>query len=446
MQSPHRHLSLSSGVGLVITNTIGAGVFLSAGFMVQEMDAGAILLAWLVGAALAGCGAVAYGALAREVQRSGGEYRYLSELLHPVVGYIAGWASLFMGFAAPVAIDARAAGEYAKILYPSVDARIVGSAVIIGLTLLHAGSLTWSRRGQNTFALLKVGVVLAFVALGLAVGHASWPTWSPPKEGAGFPWVPLLSSQLWIFFAFSGWNAAIYASSEFRNPERDVPRATIIGWALVSGLYLLLNWVFVANLTPARAAAVFDHETTRITLGHLIAEDLLGPAGGVVASAALLMIFVGAASAMMLVGPRVIGAMAEDGRLPSFFAASGGRPPVGAVVTQGAIALMFLHTHSLLEAVQGVASVLLALAALSAAGVFRLERLGLGRPSVLERMAAALFTLGALVILGLATTQFPRVAGSLGALVVLGFIGWVVQRRRVALAAPSAPAAQRKSG
>lgn len=443
MPPASRHLSLSAGVGLVVTNTIGAGVFLSAGFMVQEMDASSIMLAWTLGAALAGCGAVAYGALARELRSSGGEYRYLTELIHPVAGSIAGWASLFMGFSAPVAIDARAAGAYARVLFPSLDALAVATALVAGLTALHAGSLHWSRRGQNTFALLKVAVVVGFVVLGMSKAHLSPPTWTPPHVPDGFPLAPLLQNQLWIFFAFSGWNAAIYAAAEFRDPERDVPRATLLGWGVVSLLYLALNWVFVANLAPERAAAVFEHETTRITLGHLVAQDLLGPVGGAIASGALLLIFIGAASAMMLVGPRVVGAMAEDGRMPAFLAAPAGRPPVGAVLTQGALAMLFLHTQSLLQAVQGVASVLLALAALSTLGVFRLEPLGLGRASAWEKVAAAVFAVGALAILGIATVRLPMVAQSLVGMAALGVAGWLVQRARLGPAEPRGGATPR---
>ncbi len=441
MAAPSRHLTLSSGVGLVVTNTIGAGIFLGAGFMVQEMDPLAILLAWVFGALLAGCGAVAYGAIAKAIGRSGGEYRYLSDLVHPAVGYIAGWASLFMGFAAPVAIDARAAGEYVHVFAPSLDPRVFASGLIVALTALHAANLAWSRRTQNAFAFLKLGVVLGFVALGLSVGNVDWPEWSPPKASTGFPWVAFLENQLWIAFAFSGWNAAIYAASEFRRPERDVPRATLLGWALVSALYLVVNWVFVSNLTPDRAAAVFNHETTRITLGHLIAQDLLGPLGGAITSGALVMVFVGAGSAMMFVGPRVVAAMAEDGWLPSVFAPREGRPPVAAVVVQGAIALLFLHTHTLREAVQGVASVLLGLAALSAGSVFRISRLGLPTPSRFVRAAAATYAIGASGILVLACTQLPHLLTSLVGFGAIGAVAWVAHSRGGGMARGSAPTA-----
>ena len=106
----HR-LGLFSGMGMVIANMIGAGVFLSTGFMAQQLSPRQIMLAWGIGALLALAGARAYAGIAQMVPRSGGEYRYLSALVHPALGYLAGWVSLLLGFSAPIAIDAVAAGD-----------------------------------------------------------------------------------------------------------------------------------------------------------------------------------------------------------------------------------------------------------------------------------------------------------------------------------------------
>src|SRR5262245_58212253 len=107
-------LRLWPGVGLVVANMIGAGVLLSTGFMAQDLGPGPILAAWAVGAIIALAGAKAYGALVSIIPRSGGEYRFLFDLIHPVIGYAAGWTSLLVGFSAPVAVDAVAAGSFAR--------------------------------------------------------------------------------------------------------------------------------------------------------------------------------------------------------------------------------------------------------------------------------------------------------------------------------------------
>ena len=177
MENQSRFLDLRSGVGLIIANMIGAGVFLSAGFMAQDMSAGPLLLAWVFGAVLALCGAIAYGAVAADSGESGGEYRYLSDHIHPFLGYMAGWGSLLLGFSAPIAVDAIAVGAYGNTLVDTgIDPRHIGAFSIVLLCGVHAFHLQTSRGIQNALVALKLVLVLGFVALGLSVGSAAWPS------------------------------------------------------------------------------------------------------------------------------------------------------------------------------------------------------------------------------------------------------------------------------
>ncbi|MDH3818843.1 MAG: amino acid permease, partial [Myxococcales bacterium] len=175
-------MDLGSGVGLVVANMIGAGVFLSAGFMAQELSAGWILAAWIVGALLAMAGARTYAEAAVLIPRSGGEYRYLSELLHPAVGYVAGWASLLVGFSAPMAISAFGAAAFAFAVFGAGDTRLGAAALIAALTVFHAIGLRSSKWTQNGLVIVKGLLVLAFVALGLSLGDNQWPHWVPGRE------------------------------------------------------------------------------------------------------------------------------------------------------------------------------------------------------------------------------------------------------------------------
>lgn len=426
-----RHLGLWSGVGIVVANMIGAGVFLSAGFMAQDMGPGLILGAWVVGAVLALSGARAYAAVAALVPRSGGEYRYLSELLHPSLGYLAGWASLLLGFSMPIALDALAAGAFAKTLFPAIgDPRHVGAALIVVLVLLQAVELRTARRSQNLLVGVKAVLVVGFVVVGVGLGRHGWPTWHPPHEAAGFPLEAFMANLFWIAYAFSGWNAAVYASEEFRDPGRDVPRAMLIGCGLVAALYLLVNWVFVANLTPARAAAVFDYEQTRITLGHLVTTDLLGAAGGKAMSALALVAFVSAMSAMTLAGPRVYAAMARDGFLPAALAGKAGRPPAGSVILQGAIALAVLYTHRIQEVLQNVAAVLVLFSALTALSLFRvaLAPRRWPRPPASSLVAAALYVLSAAWMLYFGLKSSYRLLAWVGLVAVVALAAYAITR------------------
>lgn len=363
-------LDLASGVGLVVANMIGAGVFLSAGFMAQELTAGWILLAWLVGAVLAMAGARTYAEVSILIPRSGGEYRYLSELIHPSVGYLAGWASLLVGFSAPMAISAYGAAAFCFAVLGSGDPRLGATALIVVLTLFHSLGLQLSKWTQNGLVLLKGFLVLGFVGLGLSAGNNEWPTWIPASGSLALAPLPFATGLFFVAYAFSGWNAAAYTAEEFRNPKRDVPRSMLIGCALVGAVYLLVNWVLVANLTPERARVVFKYEEARVTLGHLVAQDFLGDFGSSLMSIGIAIAMLSSVSAMLLVGPRVYAEMARDGFLPAALRGRPGVPPRASIVLQGLLAVALLHLHTIGELLSNVAGVLVLFSALVAVGLF----------------------------------------------------------------------------
>jgi APA family basic amino acid/polyamine antiporter len=233
----------------------------------------------------------------------------------------------------------------------------------------------------------------------------------PPSAAPGFPVQPFAVGLFFIAFAYSGWNAAIYAAEEFREPKRDVARAMAIGCGLVAVLYMVVNWVFVANLTPERARVVFEYETARITLGHLIATDVLGPAGGRAMSVLAVFSFLSAMSAMIFAGPRVYAAMARDGFLPAALRGRAGRPPSGSVWFQGIVTVLLLQAQSLREILANVGAILTLIAALTVLTVFRLR----GRanvtapPDLLSRACAALYVVAAAWMLYHGVSRSPSV-------------------------------------
>jgi len=368
-----RKLGLGSGVGIVIANMIGAGVLTTAGFMALNLAPAHILLAWVVGGVAALCGARAYAAVAHAIPRSGGEYRYLSTLWHPMLGYLAGFTSLIVGFSQPLAADAQLAGYFSETLGLGVGWRPIAVGVIVLVTLLHAFDLRASRRGQNALVVIKFTLVVGFVVVGLVAGHNAWPTWRPEAAANGLPVGPFFNNLVFIAFCFSGWNAAIYASEEFAEPKRDVPRAMLIGCAIVMVVYLLVNWVFVANLTLAHYGAWVSGDRDRVTLGHFLMKDLIGDTGAKIMSGIMIVALLSAASAMTMIGPRVYAAMARDGYLPKVFAGTEGKPPLGSVLLQSAIAISVAMTTSFIKAIGTIGSILTLMAALTALGVFKLQ-------------------------------------------------------------------------
>lgn len=422
-----RFLGKRSGLGLVFANMVGSGVFLSAGFMAQDLTAGQILLSWVVGCFIALAGARAYAELAGISGESGGEYRYLTQFMHPYPGYVAGWASLLIGFSATIALDAFAAGAFLQRVWPGVEPKLVGALIIIALTLAHALQLNWSKLIQNGLVVVKIAFVVVFATLGLALGSTAWPTWEPANAHVGFPTEAFILNQYWVAFAFSGWNAAIYAAAEFEDPKRDVPFACLVGCLGVGLLYLVLNWVFVANLTPEAAAAVFQHEETRITLAHVVAVELMGENAGVAVSLVAVLVMVSAMSAMTLIGPRVYAAMADDGLLPKVFRSRDGKPPIGSVFLQGGIALALLLLWTVLEVVQSASAVLMLSSGLTAAAVFFAARKHEVRPVAMVAAALYILCVGTFLVVG--SFDSLVVAGALGVLLLVAGIGYVAATR-----------------
>ena len=429
----HR-MGLFSGMGMVIANMIGAGVFLSTGFMAQDLTPKQILLAWAIGAFLALSGARAYAAIAQMVPRSGGEYQYLSTLVHPALGYLAGWASLLLGFSAPIAIDAIAAGAFANTLAAGIDPRIFAALLIIILTGIHAIGLRFSVTTQNVLVIIKIVLVVGFMAVGLAGGRNTWPDWQPPSQPVGFPLGPFMQNLFYIAFAFSGWNAAVYAASEFKNPKRDVPRAMILGCGIVGVLYLFVNWVFVANLTPEQCKVVFTYETARITLGHLIMKNLVGDVGAACMSVLAIVAFISAMSAMTFLGPRVYSAMAKDGFLPRALQGKEGKPPIGAVLLQGAIALFLVFAYRLQEVLNNVGAILTLFSALTVFSLFwvRFRRKEYAKPAAAALTAALFYLLLSAVMLYFGFRKSPTLNLWVGASILTALIGYFITKRRAA--------------
>lgn len=440
-------IGLWAGVGIVIANMIGAGVLTTPGYMAMDLKPSYILLGWLVGGVAALSGARAYAAVAHAIPRSGGEYRYLSTLWHPLLGYLAGFTSLIVGFSQPVALDTQLVGHYVNTLGVDIDWRIITVAAIVLVTALHAFNLRASRGGQNILVAVKLTLVVGFVVVGLVAGSNSWPTWVPDASKNGLPLAPFFHNLVFIAFCFSGWNAAIYASEEFANPRRDVPRAMLIGCSVVIVLYLLVNWVFVANLTPAHYGEWISGDVHKITLGHIVMRELVGSTGAKVMSVFMIIALLSATSAMTMIGPRVYAAMARDGYLPKVFAGEDGKPPMWAVFLQGGIAIAVAMTTKFIDAIGTVGAVLTLMAALTALGVFKLQLdpAQEEKPGVVALIAATIFVglsawmlyftftsplLNAVTLPYLGKVSSPLVWLAFIGLVTIVYATWVAVRRR----------------
>ncbi len=374
---PNKKITLLTGTAIVIANMIGTGAFTSLGFQLQELHQPAVVLTlWVTGGILALSGAFSYAEVSTLLQRSGGEYTFLSRLYHPVVGYLSGWISLTVGFAAPIALSALACSEYFP--YGRSDRPWWSVLLVAGITLVHTRSLQASAGFQNISTLLKVGLVVSMIAIGLTLPGTSGNLFS-----VGTDFFPELTSAafavalIYVSYSYSGWNAAVYITEEFERPARSVPAALIGGTFLVTVLYTLLQYVFLRHV-PAGALA------GELNVGTLAAQRMLGDTAGTLFGLSISLLLVSGISAMVWVGPRVTSSIAREHPLWRYFRSGSDGIPKRALWLQFAISALLLLTGTF-EQILIYCGVLLTISTmLTVFGVFLLRRrhgMPAGRPA-----------------------------------------------------------------
>ena len=340
--SSHKY-SASTATAIVIANMIGTGVFTSLGFQLLDIQSSFVLLMlWLVGGVTALCGALTYAELGSTLPRSGGEYNFLSEIYHPVAGFVSGWISATIGFAAPTALAAMTFGAYLEASIDAVSATLMASTLVVVLTLAHVYSHASSGSVQTIFTVLKVFLILLFV---LMVG---WSVSSPqavrllPSEGDGI----LLTSSafavslIYVNYAYTGWNAATYIINEVDEPQRNMPVILFTGTAVVLVLYLLLNFTFLY-------AAPMSEMSGKLEIGVIVAQHAFGEAGATLMGLVLATLLISTVSAMVIAGPRVLQVIGEDFHLFRVLSRKNrdGIPMI-AIFVQSGVTLFFILTST----------------------------------------------------------------------------------------------------
>ncbi|MDR1258439.1 MAG: amino acid permease [Tannerellaceae bacterium] len=356
-----------TGLSIVVANMIGTGAFTSLGFQTEELhNTFSILSLWILGGVLALSGAFSYAEVGTVIRKSGGEYAFLSHIYHPFVGYLSGWISLTVGFAAPVALSAIAFMEYLplEVAYP----RITGILLIAGITLVHSYNLKSSSTFQNISTSFKILLILALIITGMVAAGGTdnaidlRPSYLSEVTSAAFA-----VSLIYVSYSYSGWNAAAYISEEFRNPRRSLPIALIGGTLLVTTLYTLLQYVFLKHIPPAEL-------TGSINLGYIAVDRMLGQGFAGFFGSAISLLLISGISAMVWVGPRVTASIAGEHALWRYFRNNAKGMPVKALWLQFAISALLLVTGTF-EQIMIYCGILLTISTLLVVtGVFILRR------------------------------------------------------------------------
>ncbi len=377
VSSPAR-IGFLTSCGIVIANIIGTGVFTSLGFQVAEIHSGFVLLAlWIVGGIVALCGALCYGELSAALPRSGGEYHLLSKIYHPALGFMAGFVSATVGFAAPIALAAIAFGKYAHGVLGQGSPVALSFALVWINALVHLRGTKTGSLFQDAFTLLKIILIAVLIVAGFLVTPGQPVSFQPGSGDLGtFFSAPVAVALVFVMYAYSGWNAASYITGEIDRPERNVPRSLICGTLVVLLLYGALNAAFLI-------AAPMAEMSGQVEVALIAGRHIFGESGGKIVGAIICLGLISAVSSMTWIGPRVMMSMGEDHKFLSAFGkkTAAGVPWV-ALLFQLFIVNLLLLTRSFEQVVIYIQFSLLLCSLLTVIGVIvlRVKSPALARP------------------------------------------------------------------
>jgi APA family basic amino acid/polyamine antiporter len=443
-----RKLGLFPLTNIVIANMVGAGIFTTSGLLMADLHSPMIMLGlWLVGGLVALCGALSYGELGAAFPHAGGEYAFLSRLYHPVLGFLSGWVSFFVGFSAPIAASAIGFSEYLTRAFPGLlhpglfpgsheagnMKKIYALLIIAAFTFLHTRGLKAGARVQNALTGLKVLLIVGLVAAGFAFGKGSLAHFAVAAPFRfDFDGLKTLGlSLMWIMFAYSGWNASAYIGSEVRNPLRNLPRSLLLGTAVVTLLYAALNLFYIYAVPPGQMEGV-------ISIGGLAAGNLFGRSAETVLSLLISFALFSSLSAYLILGPRVYYSMARDGIFFKSIAFVDPKScvPTRSILLQGGIAavMVFFGTFEQLLTYMGFSLGIFPL--LAVLGVFKLRRTGRSAVKLPGYpVASAVYLIVGAAILILAFLRKPAessiaIATALAGVPLYLFFRWRADRAR----------------
>ena len=299
-------IGVVTAISLVLSNMIGTGVFTSLGYqLLAVQDSTSILLLWVFGGILALAGALCYAQLGTYYTQSGGDYIFLSRTFHPIVGYLSAWASLIVGFSAPVALAAIAMSSYLKPF--GLETPLIGVGFIILSGVFHSFSISYSQKFQNVNSFFKVIFIFVLIAIGFwftpTVAHSALQftgAWPHEVVSSGFA-----ISMIYVTYAYTGWNAAAYIVAEIDNPTKNLPKSLLVSTALVTAFYVLLQILFLRHASIQTLAG----QTEIATIAF---RSILGKTSSQWVSLLIALQLVATISSYIWIGPRITQAMAVE--------------------------------------------------------------------------------------------------------------------------------------
>jgi APA family basic amino acid/polyamine antiporter len=365
-----RRLGLFSGTMAVIGGIIGGGIFRTPATVAERVgSAGLVLAAWVAGGAVALIGALCFGELGQRRPKAGGGYVYLRETWGPLAAFLYGWALLLVIATGAMAAVAVTFANYALALagLPGRFTVPVAVGAIVFLSGVNWAGVKPGAVTQNVLTLLKLGALAVLIVAGLAavLSPAGPRAAAVPAVGERGIIVRLGSALVPVLFTYGGWQQTNFLAEEIVEPEKNLPRALVLGVTVVVAVYLLANLVYLGVLGPAGLAASTAPAADTM-------RTLFGPSGGTLIAAGIAMSTLGFLDLVILVTPRVLQAMAADGvffprlaRLHPVY-----RTPTAAIALLGAWAIGLTLTGTFAQLVDYVAFADWIFFGLTVAGLF----------------------------------------------------------------------------
>lgn len=407
--APAAPVELRRGLGavgatlLTVGSVVGTGIFMTGGSIAESLPhAGLILLVWIAGGLLVLAGALTFAELGTAFPLAGGAYHYLKEAYGPLAGFLYGWLSLLVYMSGGIAAIAYGfgvhLGSFVDVFssdhvvrsftlaegwtWTLTGTQIASALAIITLTAVNHFGLAFGAGVNNAITLIKIGAILGFSAVGMAVVEQAAPQYFAPLPVPATPESPALMAgfglaMIGVLWTYDGWFGLTASAGELKHPERNLPRGLILGVLIVIALYIAMNLMYFRAMPVSGMAG-------RDQLGEDAAHALLGGRAGQLFAIAVIVSSFGCLASTILYSSRIYVPMAQDGL---FFPAVGRihpqwRTPVASLWVQSlwAVVLTLSGGYEALFTYAIFASLLIMLATGAAVFVLRRKRPDLPRP------------------------------------------------------------------
>ena len=346
MDSTSHQIGWKTAVAIVVSNMIGTGIFTTLGFQLTDItNTYSIFLLWIIGGILALFGAFCYAELGSHFKGNGGDFIYLKETYHPLLGYLVSWISLIIGFSSPVALAALAMSKYLSAFdFSFGNGFAIGIIFLVSLFLSF--SLKASSRFHNFFTLIKVAFIVVLIILGVGLSGSGAIGNSLIFDGSWRDEVMLpafATSLVFVTYSYTGWNSASYIAGEIKDVHKNLPKSLIVGTVFVTVCYILVNFIMLKHAPVSQLAGKED------VMGEA-ANNMLGHTFGKAVNVFIALQLVATISGYLWVGSRLTQAFAKENKLWKSLSAGNRKGiPVRAIFAHAVIATLIILTGSFKE-------------------------------------------------------------------------------------------------